>query len=129
MKTRYGNFQAAAEELTRISGTKWSRQRVDRLFRYRLANGFPGLETVEINGHDHEYFVLKEVRDWYCTAEAAECLSSISGRKYKPSEVYHLWKSRRVTHFPDKKLRGRVVFDLHEVCEWYRVYIQDKNAG
>lgn len=97
------------------------------MFRRRLANGFPGLVTFEINGHDHEYFVLKEVRDWYCIAEAAETLTQVSGRVYKPAEVFHLWKQTKVTHFPHRKLRGRAVFDLHEVIEWYRVYVQDKD--
>jgi hypothetical protein len=128
MQTKLGNFQAAAKELTDVSGTVWSRQRVERMFKRRLANGFPGLRDYEINGRNHEYFLLKEVRDWYSIAEAADILTNISGRLYKPAEIYRLWKNRTVTKFPQRKLRGRPLFDPTEVCDWYRTHVQD-DAG
>lgn len=65
-----GGFQWAANELTKISRKKYSRQSVQALWGRRDKNGFPELHPYTINGHDHDYFRSDEVREW-CKAHHA----------------------------------------------------------
>jgi hypothetical protein len=60
-----GGFQWTANELSRISGKKYSRQSVQGLWGRRNNNGFPELHPHTINGRDHDYFHFDEIREWY----------------------------------------------------------------
>lgn len=130
MITELGGFQEAAKLLTELSGQRWSRQRVEQMANRRNANGFPRMHTYIINGYTRELFNLQQVRDWYAFVEAAEVLTIISDKQYKPSEVYQLWRQKDATNFPQRvKRRDRLLFDQFTVAEWYRINIQDKDAG
>lgn len=115
MKTEYGGFQEAAKTLSELSGKTYSRQSVEQFHKNRDVNGFPDRHEISINGHDRTVFDLQEVKDFYSIIEAAELFTELSGKLWRPSDVYKLYDI-----LPKYVVRdGRLTWNRNELIGCY----------
>lgn len=120
MKTEYGGYEEAAKTLTELAGKKYSRQSVEQFYKNRLVNGFPNLREISINGHDRSVFDMQDVKDFYSLIEAAEVFSELSGKLWRPSEVFKLYSQQYENLFPRYVVKdGRLTWNRNDLVGWY----------